>query len=146
MPSRPSMLRNPRLSRAFAARTDGWRTRNYIGILTSVNCSAHVAGLVADAFKRHPFTGFEPLQLLRRTLAGYARHPNFSHVIVLGLGCEVNQIGELLREHKLTDRIRNIDIQAWAAPGRRWRPAWPSSARCSPRPTRLAAKLPQRAS
>jgi altronate hydrolase len=113
-------------------------TRNYIGILTSVNCSAHVAGLVADAFKRHPFTGFdpladyphvdgvvalthktgcgmpegEPLKLLRRTLAGYARHPNFSHIVVLGLGCEVNQIGEMLREHKLTDRIRNMDIQS----------------------------------
>src|SRR5436305_8610062 len=56
--------------------------------------------------------GGEPLQLLRRTLAGYARHPNFSHVIVLGLGCEVNQISELLREHKLTDRIRNMDIQS----------------------------------
>ena len=54
----------------------------------------------------------EPLQLLRRTLAGYARHPNFSHVIVLGLGCEVNQIGEMLREHKLTGRIRNMDIQS----------------------------------
>jgi altronate hydrolase len=120
-------------------RTDGRvATRNYIGILTSVNCSAHVAGLVADAFKRHPFTGFEPLadypnvdgvvalthktgcgmpegeplQLLRRTLAGYARHPNFSHIVVLGLGCEVNQIGEMLREHKLTDRIRNMDIQS----------------------------------
>jgi altronate hydrolase len=113
-------------------------TRNYIGILTSVNCSAHVAGLVADAFKRNPFTGNDPLaefpnvdgvvalthktgcgmaagealQLLRRTLAGYARHPNFSHVVVLGLGCEVNQIGEMLREHKLTDRIRNMDIQS----------------------------------
>jgi altronate hydrolase len=113
-------------------------TRNYIGILTSVNCSAHVAGLVADAFKRHPFTGFEPLadypnvdgvvalthktgcgmaegeplRLLRRTLAGYARHPNFSHIVVLGLGCEVNQIGEMLREHKLSDRIRNMDIQS----------------------------------
>src|SRR5437868_9399236 len=35
-------------------------TRNYIGILTSVNCSAHVAGLIADAFKRNPFTGNEP--------------------------------------------------------------------------------------
>ena len=94
--------------------------------------------LIADAFKRNPFTGFEPLaefpnvdgvvalthktgcgmadgeplQLLRRTLAGYARHPNFSHVIVLGLGCEVNQISEMLREHKLTDRIRNMDIQS----------------------------------
>ena len=113
-------------------------TRNYIGILTSVNCSAHVAGLVADAFKRHPFTGFdplaeypnvdgvvalthktgcgmaagEPLRVLRRTLAGYARHPNFSHVVVLGLGCEVNQISELLQEHKLSGRIRNMDIQS----------------------------------
>ena len=54
----------------------------------------------------------EPLQLLRRTLAGYARHPNFSHVVVLGLGCEVNQIGEMLKEHKLTDRIRSMDIQS----------------------------------
>jgi altronate hydrolase len=113
-------------------------TRNYIGILTSVNCSAHVAGLIADAFKRNPFTGNEPLaefpnvdgvvalthktgcgmaageplQLLRRTLAGYARHPNFSHVIILGLGCEVNQIGEMLREHKLSGRVRNMDIQS----------------------------------
>ena len=94
-------------------------TRNYIGILTSVNCSAHVASLVADIFKKNPFTGDnpladfpnvdgvvalthktgcgmtqnEPLALLRRTLGGYARHVNFSHVIVLGLGCEVNQIG-----------------------------------------------------
>ena len=120
-------------------RSDGRvATRNYIGILTSVNCSAHTAGLIADAFRRNPFTGYEPLaefpnvdgvvalthktgcgmaageglQLLRRTLAGYARHPNFSHVIVLGLGCEVNQISEMLREHRLTDRIRNMDIQS----------------------------------
>jgi len=112
-------------------------TRNYIGILTSVNCSAHVAGLVADMFRRNPFTGddpladypnvdgvvalthktgcgmteAEPLRVLRRTLAGYARHANFSHVVVLGLGCEVNQIRGLLEEHRLSDRIRNMDIQ-----------------------------------
>jgi altronate hydrolase len=111
-------------------------TRNYIGILTSVNCSAHVAGLVADAFRRNPFTGAdpladfpnvdgvvalthktgcgmtmgEPLRLLRRTLAGYARHVNFSHVVVLGLGCEVNQIPGL-REAGLSDRVRSMDIQ-----------------------------------
>ena len=98
-------------------------TRNYIGILTSVNCSAHVAGLIADVFRRNPFTGddplaefpnvdgvvalthktgcgmteSEPLRVLRRTLAGYARHANFSHVVVLGLGCEVNQIRGLMR-------------------------------------------------
>jgi len=112
-------------------------TRNYIGILTSVNCSAHVATLVADMFRRNPFTGDdplaaypnvdgvvalthktgcgmtqdEPLRLLRRTLAGYARHPNFSHVIVLGLGCEVNQIGGLMEEQKLAGRLKAMDIQ-----------------------------------
>ena len=112
-------------------------TRNYIGILTSVNCSAHVAGLVADMFRRNPLTGDdplvdfpnvdgvvalthktgcgmtqdEPLRLLRRTLAGYARHPNFSHVIVMGLGCEVNQIGGLMEEQKLAGRLKAMDIQ-----------------------------------
>ena len=112
-------------------------TRNYIGILTSVNCSAHVAGVVADAFKRNPLTGHdplaefpnvdgvvalghktgcgmtqrEPLQILRRTLGGYARHPNFSHVIVLGLGCEVNQIGGLIEEQRLAGRLHAMDIQ-----------------------------------
>ena len=112
-------------------------TRNYIGILTSVNCSAHVASLVADVFKKNPFThdnpladfpnvdgvvalthktgcGMtqdEPLALLRRTLGGYARHVNFSAVIVLGLGCEGNQIGGLMAEQKLAGRLRAMDIQ-----------------------------------
>ena len=136
--ARPTLPANTPASFMGIRRADGRAaTRNYIGILTSVNCSAHVAGLVADAFKRNPFTGSdpladypnvdgvvalthktgcgmtegEPLRLLRRTLAGYARHVNFSHVVVLGLGCEVNQIGGLLREEGLSDRIRNMDIQ-----------------------------------
>lgn len=112
-------------------------TRNYIGILTSVNCSAHVADLVAGMFRPNPLTGHnpladfpnvdgvvalthktgcgmtqgEPLRVLRRTLAGYARHANFSHVIVLGLGCEVNQIGGLIEEQRLAGRLRGFDIQ-----------------------------------
>ncbi len=112
-------------------------TRNYIGILTSVNCSAHVAQVVADCFKPNPITGHdpladypnvdgvvalthktgcgmtqhEPLAVLRRTLGGYARHVNFSAVIVLGLGCEVNQIGGLMTEQKLAGRLRAMDIQ-----------------------------------
>jgi len=53
----------------------------------------------------------EPLRLLRRTLAGYARHANFSHVIVLGLGCEVNQIGGLMEEQRLAGRLKAMDIQ-----------------------------------
>jgi altronate hydrolase len=112
-------------------------TRNYIGILTSVNCSAHVASVVADAFKRNPYTGHdpladypnvdgvvalthktgcgmtmgEPLVLLRRTLGGFARHVNFASVIVMGLGCEVNQIGGLMEEQRLAGRLRTMDIQ-----------------------------------
>ena len=112
-------------------------TRNYIGILTSVNCSAHVAGLVADLFKKNPFSGHdpladfpnvdgvvalthktgcgmtqdEPLALLRRTLGGYARHANFAAVVVLGLGCEINQIGGLMQEQKLAGRLRELQIQ-----------------------------------
>ncbi|MBX9700420.1 MAG: altronate dehydratase family protein, partial [Acetobacteraceae bacterium] len=112
-------------------------TRNTIGILTSVNCSAHVADLIAQCFRRNPITGEdplaawpnvdgvvalthktgcgmiqgEPLTLLRRTLGGFARHPNFSHVIGIGLGCEVNQIGGLLEEQRLAGRLRSMDIQ-----------------------------------
>lgn len=112
-------------------------TRNFIGILTSVNCSAHVAQVVADYFKPNPITGHnplaefphvdgvvalthktgcgmtqhEPLTVLRRTLGGYARHVNFHSVIVLGLGCEVNQIGGLMQEQRLAGRLRAMDIQ-----------------------------------
>ena len=86
-------------------------TRNYIGILTSVNCSATVARAVADYFRRdiraesladfpnvdgvvaltHGSgcaidTSGEGLAILRRTLGGYATHPNFGAVVVIGLG------------------------------------------------------------
>ena len=101
-------------------------TRNYIGVLTSVNCSATVARAIADHFRRDihpqalaPFPNVdgvialthgagcatasdgEPLQVLRRTLGGYARHANFAAVLVVGLGCETNQIGGLLEQEGL---------------------------------------------
>ncbi|TWF76061.1 altronate hydrolase [Pseudonocardia hierapolitana] len=89
-------------------------TRNYLGILTSVNCSATAAKMIADQFRRPGLldefpnvdgvvalthgTGCgmaddgEGIAVLRRTLAGYAEHPNFAGFLLLGLGCEVNQI------------------------------------------------------
>jgi altronate hydrolase len=101
-------------------------TRNYIGILTSVNCSATVARAIADHFRRdtHPRalerfpnvdgvialthgagcatdSAGEPLQVLRRTLGGYARHANFASVLVVGLGCETTQISGLMEQEKL---------------------------------------------
>lgn len=113
-------------------------TRNYIGILTTVNCSAHVANAVARAFENNPAAGYnpladfpnvdgvvalthktgcgmssgEPLKVLQRTIAGYAAHPNFSHVIVLGLGCEVNQIGGIFNDHPDGAAVRKLNIQA----------------------------------
>ncbi|MEG3663182.1 altronate dehydratase family protein [Celeribacter halophilus] len=109
-------------------------TRNYIGILTTVNCSARVARGIARTFEKNPFSDHdplaeypnvdgvvalthktgcgmsskEPLQILRRVIEGYATHPNISHVIVIGLGCEVNQINGVLNEH---DGVRRMTIQ-----------------------------------
>ena len=102
-------------------------TRNYVGVLTSVNCSATVARAIADHFRRdiHPesLAAFpnvdgvvalthgggcatasdgEPLQLLRRTLGGYARHANFSAILVVGLGCETNQIAGMMEQEGLS--------------------------------------------
>jgi len=101
-------------------------TRNYIGVLTSVNCSATVARAIADHFRRdiHPEalarypnvdgvialthgagcatdSAGEPLQVLRRTLGGYARHANFASILVVGLGCETNQISGLMEQESL---------------------------------------------
>jgi altronate hydrolase len=87
-------------------------TRNYIGILTSVNCSATVARMIASraaglcegfpnvdgvvALTHGTGCGMaadgDGIRLLRRTLNGYARHPNFAAILVIGLGCEVNQL------------------------------------------------------
>jgi len=102
-------------------------TRNYIGILTSVNCSATVARAIADHFRQdiHPQalakypnvdgvialthgagcatdSAGEPLQVLRRTLGGYAKHANFAAILVVGLGCETNQISGLMEQESLS--------------------------------------------
>ncbi|MGE0797996.1 MAG: UxaA family hydrolase [Lautropia sp.] len=113
-------------------------TRNYIGILTSVNCSATVAHAIADRFRRdiHPAEladypnidgvvalthgggcGIDALgptmQLLRRTLSGYAAHPNFHSVLIIGLGCEANQISGVMAAGGLEEgeRLRVFTIQ-----------------------------------
>ncbi len=108
-------------------------TRNYIGILTSVNCSATVARMIARHFENRlddfpnvdgvvaltHKTGCgmasegEATDLLRRTIAGYARHPNFFSSQLVGLGCEANQINSLLSAHQLkrSDRFGAFTIQ-----------------------------------
>jgi altronate hydrolase len=103
-------------------------TRNYIGVLSSVNCSATAARAIADHFSRQTnpraleaypnVDGVVALthgtgcgmaseglgiQILERTLAGYATHANFAAVIVVGLGCEANQINAWLAHSSLRE-------------------------------------------
>jgi altronate hydrolase len=97
-------------------------TRNYIAVISSVNCSAHTVRKIAHHFTdellaefpnvdgvisiAHGFgcatrVGSDDYVLLQRTLAGIAAHPNVGGYILVGLGCEVNQIGELVENYHL---------------------------------------------
>lgn len=109
-------------------------TRNYIAVISSVNCSATVSKAVAAHFTaevmaRHPGvdgvialthgggcafnTKGEGYDYLTRTISGYASHPNVGGVLLIGLGCETNQIPHLLAREGLAegDRLRTMTIQ-----------------------------------
>ena len=109
-------------------------TRNYLGVLTSVNCSATVARYIAETIgaaelARYPnvdgvvalvhstgcgmaSTG-DGYANLQRVLWGYARHPNLGGVLMVGLGCEVNQIDFLLEAYGIErgPRFQTFNIQ-----------------------------------
>jgi len=111
-------------------RSDGRvATRNYIGIVSTVNCSATVSHRIANWFTPERLAAFpnidgvaafthatgcgmelsgEPMDLLRRTLAGYIRHANLAAVLVIGLGCERNQINTLFQAEALNSGTRLI--------------------------------------
>lgn len=100
-------------------------TRNYIGILTTVNCSATVARAIAQhftfsgeldnypnidgvvAFTHETGCGMrsdgEGYETLLRTFNGYARNPNFGGVLLVGLGCETMQVSRVMEESGLAD-------------------------------------------
>ena len=108
-------------------------TRNYIGVLTSVNCSATVARHVAAKFNDAVLAEFPNvdgvaalthdygcggcagmgLNYIQRTLSGYSRHPNFYAVVIIGLGCEANQIGAMMDAEKLnpSETLHTFTIQ-----------------------------------
>ncbi|MCW1920673.1 altronate dehydratase family protein [Rhodobacter sp. KR11] len=110
-------------------------TRNYLGILTSVNCSGSVAKFIAEAVEKAGWLadfpnidGVVPIvhgtgcgmsgkdegyETLHRTLQGWARNPNFGGVIMAGLGCEVMQVASLVGPDKLRGdgNFRHMTIQ-----------------------------------
>ena len=110
-------------------------TRNYLGILTSVNCSGSVAKFIAEAAEKSGLLdefpnidGIVPIThgtgcgmsgdnegytTLFRTLSGYAQHPNFGGILLIGLGCEVMQIADLVggRPIRADGALRYMTIQ-----------------------------------
>ncbi|WP_341212805.1 altronate dehydratase family protein [uncultured Limimaricola sp.] len=110
-------------------------TRNYIGILTTVNCSGSVAKFIAEAAEKsgllQAFPGIDGIvpithgtgcgmsgenegyDTLARTLKGYARHPNFGGILLIGLGCEVMQLSSLVegRPIRADGALRYMTIQ-----------------------------------
>lgn len=109
-------------------------TRNFIGVISSVNCSATVARHIAEHFTPERLSAYPNvdgvvafvqtsgcglstpsyhLDVLRRTLAGYARHPNLAGVLMIGLGCERSQMHEIVESQGLVpgDRLRTMLMQ-----------------------------------
>ncbi|MEM9181092.1 MAG: altronate dehydratase family protein [Pseudomonadota bacterium] len=110
-------------------------TRNYVGILTTVNCSGSVARFIAEAAEKSGVLeafpnvdGVVPIvhgtgcgmsasnegyHALFRTLSGYAQHPNFAGILLVGLGCEVMQLSNLVggRTIRADGALRYMTIQ-----------------------------------
>ena len=109
-------------------------TRNYLAVISSVNCSATVCRQIAKAFDNDALGDYpnvdgvvaithgsgcgmsgtgEGLALLQRTLRGYADHPNFAGVLLVGLGCEVNQLTPFVETlgARASGLIRALTIQ-----------------------------------
>lgn len=112
-------------------------TRNYIAVVTSVNCSATAARRIADAFGPEELAQYpnvdgvvafvhgtgcgmagdgEGFEALQRVMWGYARHPNHAGVLMVGLGCEMNQIDWLLEAYGLKQGplFHSMNIQSVA--------------------------------
>ena len=114
-------------------------TRNFIAVVTSVNCSATAARRIADAFGPDELADFpnvdgvvafvhgtgcgmqgdgDGFEALQRVMWGYARHPNHAGVLMVGLGCEMNQIDWLLEAYGLEHGplFQTMNIQNVAGP------------------------------
>ena len=99
-------------------------TRNFVGIISSVNCSATVCKKIADSFDEDFMAQYPNVdgvvsithslgcggnsrgmgwELLQATMDGYSRHVNFGGLLVIGLGCEVNQVSAMAQSMNWAD-------------------------------------------
>jgi altronate hydrolase len=113
-----------RAFRGYRRRDGRVGTRNYIALLSSVNCSAHTAREIAHHFTAERLAAFPNVDgvialvhqsgcanehlLLQRTLAGMARHPNVGAALLVGLGCETDVPDRVVETHGLCDGCRGL--------------------------------------
>jgi altronate hydrolase len=119
----PPPAAEPRYFLGYDRGDDRFGTRNYIAIVSTVNCSASTSKYIAEQFKAKNLLGQYPNidgilpithkagcamqyggsdhRQLDRTLAGFAKHPNVAAYILVGLGCETGQAIHLIENEGL---------------------------------------------
>ncbi|WP_394182918.1 UxaA family hydrolase [Marinomonas posidonica] len=129
-----SPILTPRTFNGYHRQNGKVGTRNYLGILTSVNCAGSVARFIEEAASKTNFLnnypnidGIVPIvhstgcgmsgqgegyQTLHRTLTGYANNPNFGGILLVGLGCEVLQVSSLVNGQEPSAVFRYMIIQS----------------------------------
>jgi altronate hydrolase len=121
-----SAVEEPRSFWGYPRRDGRTGTRNYVAVISTVNCSAHVTREIAHYFTQEKLRaypnvdgvialthgygcgvdfGSENYVFLQRTLAGMAGHPNVAGSVLVGLGCETNQPADLVRNYGLEERL-----------------------------------------
>jgi altronate hydrolase len=134
----PTVATEPRFFHGYERADGRFGTRNYIAIISTVNCSASTSKYISERFRatdllnRFPnvdgvvaithkqgcamqYDGPDHHQL-DRTLAGFAKHPNVAAYILVGLGCETGQAIHLIENHKLVQLGANRDLEGSASP------------------------------
>ncbi len=123
---------NDRYFKGFKRQNGNVGTRNYIGLISTVNCSATVVKKIADKLNKYLSesnfhnidgavclkhssgcgmnTSGKGMDVFNRTIEGFKKHPNFGKVFVIGLGCECAQIS-LYKNNNLNDEIEYLNIQ-----------------------------------
>lgn len=97
-------------------------TRNYLAVISTVNCSASVSKLACKAFDAQVLKQFPNIdgvlalthesgcgmqfdglhhQVLNRVMGGMARHPNIGGYLLIGLGCEQGAMGHFMNQQQL---------------------------------------------
>ena len=126
----PAQSKNAPMFLGYPREDGSTGTRNYIAVVAASNCAAHTAELIAAsyvgetlppnvdgvaAFPHGEGCGHSigpDTEQLQRTLGGVLNHPNVTGALILGLGCEVNQIDHYLgKGAPRSDRVAGLTLQ-----------------------------------